>query len=105
MDAWRHGVHALAAYDNVVAKVSGLELPGVPFTAEALRPAWDAAYEAFGPDRLMYGGDWPVTSRAGDYAHVFAVMSDLIALLPPSEQDAVYAGNAERVYRLAARSD
>ena len=51
----------MAASPNAVAKVSGLQVPGQPFTVEALRPVLDVALDAFGADRLMYGGDWPMT--------------------------------------------
>jgi L-fuconolactonase len=85
---------------NVVAKVSGLTLPGVPFTADALRPAWDAALETFGPSRLMYGGDWPITVTAGGYQAAWAVYAELIGELSPAEQSAILHETAAKAYRL-----
>ncbi|MGP5071039.1 amidohydrolase family protein [Arthrobacter rhombi] len=55
MPRWRREVRALAELSQTVAKFSGLFVPGLPYTADALRQAWD---EAFGPERLMFGGDW-----------------------------------------------
>jgi L-fuconolactonase len=97
---WRRALRRVAASVNVVAKVSGLHVPGQPFDADALRPVWEEALEAFGPSRLMYGGDWPMTVPIGGYQPTWNVLRSLIDELSPGERDAVLAGTARRVYRL-----
>jgi L-fuconolactonase len=99
--AWRAVLADVAARPNTVAKVSGLQVPGTPFTVEAVRPAWDAALELFGPDRLMWGSDWPMTLLTAGYAGTWEVMAALIGELAPAEQQLLLSGTATRVYDLA----
>jgi L-fuconolactonase len=96
--AWRAVLADVAACPNTVAKVSGLQVPGTPFTVDAVRPAWDAALELFGPDRLMWGSDWPLTLLTAGYAGTWEVMSALVGELSPAEQELLLTGTAERVY-------
>lgn len=96
--SWRAQLARCAAQPNTVAKVSGLRLPGVPYTAAALRPAWDTALEIFGPARLMYGGDWPVSTLGGNYADTLAVLQELIGTLEPTEAVNIWSGTARRIY-------
>jgi L-fuconolactonase len=99
---WRQVLARVAARPNTVAKVSGLQVPGEPFTVERLRPAWDAALELFGPDRLMWGSDWPMTLLTAGYAGTWEVMSALVEELAPNEQAKILVETATRVYRLPA---
>jgi L-fuconolactonase len=103
-DRWRAALGAVAERPNTTAKVSGLQVPGRPFTADAVRPAWEAALERFGPDRLMWGSDWPLTELTGGYGHAWRVMSSLIAELSPPEQERIRSGTARSVYRLTGSS-
>ena len=97
---WRHTLAAVAGRPGTVAKVSGWQVPGRPFTSEAVRPAWETALELFGPDRLMWGSDWPLTVPVGGYSTAWAVMASLIGELSIDEQAMVLAGTASSVYRL-----
>lgn len=97
-DAWRAEFEAAAALPNTVAKFSGLHLPGVPFGVATVRPLWELALDAFGPDRLMYGGDWPMSVPHGGYRPTWTVMSRCLETLAPDERAAVLGGTAERVY-------
>ncbi len=101
-EPWASDLATLAREPNVVAKLSGLVTEaGRPWRAEDLRPYADTALTAFGPDRLMFGSDWPVCLLAGTYAEVVAAADCLLDDLTPSEQDAVRGGTATRVYGLA----
>jgi L-fuconolactonase len=94
---WASALAALAERPNVVCKLSGLpaESPG-GWTAEQLRPFLDVALDAFGPERLLFGGDWPVSTPYGRWAETVASWAaDRLG-----ETDAVMAANAERVYGL-----
>jgi L-fucono-1,5-lactonase len=99
-DRWRAAIADVAARPNTTAKLSGLQVPGRPFTAEAVRPAWVVALEVFGPERLMWGSDWPLTVLTGGYGHAWNTMSSLIAELSPHEQELILAGTATSVYAL-----
>jgi L-fuconolactonase len=99
-ERWRATLADVAARPNTVAKVSGLQVPGRPFTVDEARPAWEVALELFGPERLMWGSDWPLTELTGGYGHAWQVMSTLIAELSPDEQERVLSGTATAVYGL-----
>jgi L-fuconolactonase len=103
-DDWRAALAAVAAEPGTVAKVSGLQPAAGPFTAEVVRPAWEAALELYGPDRLMWGSDWPMTLRCGGYRAGWEVLDGLVGELAPAERDAVLARTAERTYRLQDRA-
>jgi L-fuconolactonase len=101
--AWRRAFEAVAALPNTVAKFSGLHLPGVRFSAESIAPLFEITLEAFGPGRIMYGGDWPMSVPHGGYASTWAVMRSCLDGLSDPERDAVLGGTAARVYRLDTR--
>lgn len=106
---WRAQLAEVAALPGTVAKVSGLQHlhRGRRWDDGAevsLRPVWDTALELFGPDRLMYGGDWPMTVPTGGEEPARAVAERLVAELTPSEQARVWAGTAAEVYGLGARA-
>jgi L-fuconolactonase len=100
--AWAAALRDLARRCNVVAKLSGLDTATRrhDWTAHDLRPAVDLALESFGPARLMYGGDWPMTVPGGGYASVWSRMRGIVATLSPDERRAVMGGTATRVYGL-----
>ncbi len=104
LSAWRAAMARAAEYPNVVAKLSGLDTAaGSPdWTPDDLRPAFEGALELFGADRLMYGGDWPVTLLGGGYARQHAAFEWLTGGRSPLEREAIRAGTATRVYRLGS---
>ena len=99
-ERWRATLRDVAAQPNTTAKVSGLQVPGRPFTVDEVRPAWEVALELFGPERLMWGSDWPLTVPTGGYRHAWDVMSSLIGELSPAEQARVRAETACSVYKV-----
>jgi L-fuconolactonase len=100
LDGWADALREVARRPNTVAKVSGLQADAQPFTADALRPVWELALETFGPDRLMYGGDWPMTVPAGGYRPHWRVVASLAGELAPAERDRLLAGTAAEAYRI-----
>lgn len=96
---WAESLRDLAARPNVSCKLSGLpaESPG-EWTEAQLRPFLDVALDAFGPDRLLFGSDWPVSWPYGRWLET--VSSWLADRVGEHHQRAVLAGNAERIYRL-----
>ncbi|MFE7209535.1 amidohydrolase family protein [Streptomyces sp. NPDC001698] len=101
-ESWATAVRALAALPNTVCKLSGLvtEADPVTWTTADLRPYADVVLDAFGPDRLMYGSDWPVCTLAAGYAEVLAAARELTSELSAAERAAVFEGTATRVYGL-----
>lgn len=98
---WAEATRRAAERPNVFAKVSGLDTAAGPdWTVDEIRPAWDIALEAFGPDRLLFGADWPVLRLVSTYLDVVAATEELVAELTPSERGRIMGGNADRVYRL-----
>jgi L-fuconolactonase len=87
----------------VVVKLSGLNTAAAPDdTSAALQPYVDHALEVFGPDRTMYGGDWPYALLAAtSYTQIWSDLRGCLDHLDPSAQRAVLATTARRVYRLA----
>ncbi|ONI92144.1 amidohydrolase [Saccharothrix sp. ALI-22-I] len=102
LQPWATRLSALAAEPNVVAKVSGLvtEAARPRWTVADLRPYVDIALEAFGPDRLMVGTDWPVCLLAASYEQVVDAAEQLTAGLTAAEHAQVFGGTATGVYRL-----
>lgn len=103
LQPWRDLLAATAGHPNVFAKMSGLSTAADwnTWTASDLQPYVDVALELFGPERVMFGGDWPVSLHAGDYATVIAAARANVAGLSPGEQEQVWGRTAARFYQLA----
>ena len=103
LDPWASLVRSFAASDNVVVKLSGLvtEADWVDWRPVDLEPYVEVALEAFGPDRLLFGSDWPVCLMAATYDQVVDVVRSSIDRLGVTERAAVLGGTATRVYRLS----
>ncbi|MFF9568728.1 amidohydrolase family protein [Streptomyces sp. NPDC014685] len=99
---WADDLRALAARPNTVCKLSGLvtEADVRSWTVSDLRPYTDTVLDAFGPDRLMFGSDWPVCRLAVTYQEVVDTARTLIGDLGEDERVRVLATTAERVYGL-----
>lgn len=102
LDGWRRGIDAVAKRPNVVCKVSGFVggFKGRRWQPEDLRPVVDHVSTAFGPDRLIFGGDWPVCTLAASLGEWCAALRQVVADRPAAEQRKLFSENARRVYRL-----
>ncbi len=99
LDPWRADMAALAARAHVVCKLSGLATQAVEDWRTAdLAPYVEHLVATFGPSRLLWGSDWPVVDLAGGYDRWFDAAGELTASLPQSDRDAIFGGNAARVY-------
>ena len=87
-EPWATEVRALAAYPNVFCKLSGMvtEADHTSWTIDDLRPYADVVLEAFTPDRLMFGSDWPVCTLAATYPQVLEAAETLTSALSESER-------------------
>jgi L-fuconolactonase len=99
---WRRDIEALAAHDNVTCKVSGMvtEAAWRSWKQADFVPSLDAVLTAFGPDRLMFGSDWPVCLVAAEYAEVVGIVRGFIATLSAAEQQQILGATATRFYGL-----
>jgi len=102
IEPWRKNIRSLAQRRNVYCKVSGMvtEADYGKWTEEQLRPYFETVLEAFGPERLMFGSDWPVCTVACEYRRWGAIVHKFISGLSVSEQDAIFGGNAVKAYDL-----
>ena len=99
LSAWREGMAALAAYPQLFCKLSGLVTEAQEdWTIATLHPAVDHLLAVFGPQRLIFGSDWPVVTLRASYARWYAVATALVAGLTEAERAAVLGGNAEKLY-------
>ena len=109
VEPWATELRALARLPNVTCKVSGLvtEADWDAWTPEQLVRYVATAADAFGPDRLLFGSDWPVCLLAADYAEVVAAAEQALeaAGLDAAERDLVFGANGRRVYHLPEPTD
>ena len=100
---WTEGIRVMAEHPNVHCKVSGLVTEGdwSSWQPDDFKPYLDVVFGAFGPERMMYGSDWPVCLLAADkYASVLALVDEYTASFDDRERAAFFGGNAERFYNL-----
>jgi L-fuconolactonase len=99
LDPWRADMAAAAARPNTVCKLSGLVTEARPdWSVDHLRPYMNHLLEVFGPERLLWGSDWPVVNLAGGYDRWREATLQLIESLSEAERAAVLGGTAARVY-------
>jgi L-fuconolactonase len=97
--SWLADLRAIAANPRVVCKLSGLITEAAPnWQPEQVLPYCDRLLELFGPDRLLWGSDWPVVNQAGGYDVWRMLTAQALQDLKPAERAAVLGGNAVRVY-------
>lgn len=99
---WGKDITRLAAHPRLMCKVSGMVTEaGADWSADRIRPFLHHAARAFGPERLVFGTDWPVCTLAAPHADVVALTRGLLSELYGSEDMAkIFGGNAARFYRL-----
>jgi L-fuconolactonase len=103
MDDWRPHLKSAAAFPNVYCKLSGMvtEADWTHWTAADLKPYVQTALDLFGPNRCMFGSDWPVCELAGSYARVFHALEEALGPIGAAERDAIFGGTAAKFYQLA----
>jgi L-fuconolactonase len=102
-EPWWSAIEAAAQNPNVYAKVSGLySAAGDPaqWTTEYVRPYFDRALDVFGPKRLMYGGDWPISVLAGGYTRVWNGLQPLFDSVDSADREQLLGRTAAEFYRI-----
>jgi predicted TIM-barrel fold metal-dependent hydrolase len=100
LPSWQAALESLRSADNVVCKISALSGADPNWTIDSIRPWFSVCLDVFGIDRCILASNWPVDSLFGDYPGLSSVHQGLTAHLAESEQAALLATNAERVYRI-----
>ena len=103
LSPWDRDIRLLAECPNVFCKLSGLitEADWKNWKPADIYPYLNIVMEAFGPERLMFGSDWPVCTVAGTYSQVVELVRSYCSQLSAREQADLYEGTARRFYRLA----
>lgn len=99
---WKKNLQPIAEREFVFAKLSGLvtEADWGNWTPDELVSYLEIALELFGPDRLMFGSDWPVCELAGPYEQVIGVLENFTDSLSPTEKEQIMGKTASRFYKL-----
>lgn len=99
---WSQAFRPLARFPNISCKLSGLvtEANWNSWQQEDLRPVVDVALESFGPDRMMFGSDYPVCLLAASYDRVLDSFQQILKSLSDADRDKIFGQNAEKFYRL-----
>lgn len=103
MDDWEEGIRQLARHPTMYCKLSGIitEADWDDWKSQDIIPYLDVIMDAFGPDRLMFGSDWPVCILAGSYKQVYELIDNYLQLLTKEERAAILGKNAIEFYELA----
>lgn len=105
-EGWATNIAAIAKESGAFCKLSGLVTEaGEGWNTEKLRPFVDHLLECFGPDRLMWGSDWPVVTLAAEFGEWRSASLELLSGVGTSGFSAILGGTAERFYRLAQPED
>ncbi len=102
MEEWKKDIEAIARYENVYCKISGMvnEADWYNWNPEDLAPYIDVVVHAFGVKRIMYGSDWPVCLVAGSYKNIIGIVKNYFSSYSNDEQELFFGENATRFYNL-----
>ena len=100
--AWQKAIRALAAEPNVNGKISGISAyaPAPLRNATGLKPYTDTMFDAFGPTRLVWGGDWPVVNLGDGLLAWSTITRELLSEMTESERFQILTANAKKIYRI-----
>lgn len=103
LSSWRRDMERLAGCKNLVCKISGIVARARPghWTPDDLAPVVNHSLEVFGPDRVMFGGDWPVCNLAASFRQWVQALQSLVRNRPADHQRKLFHDNAVRFYGLA----
>ncbi|MDG4717828.1 MULTISPECIES: amidohydrolase family protein [Thalassospira] len=103
IDDWKHDIALLAQKRQVYCKLSGLVTEAREnWVRDELEPFIKHLLMCFGPDRLMWGSDWPVVNVASSYQQWHEIALDVCRSEVPMALDAIFGGNAQRFYNVGA---
>ena len=99
---WEREMQNIGRFENVYCKISGMvtEANWKTWKQEDFVPYIDVAIETFGPNRIMYGSDWPVCLVAASYEEALGIVEEYFSSFSETEQQLFFGGNATRFYNL-----
>lgn len=100
LTAWRAAVRRLAEVPQIMIKASGFGMVERDWTAGSIRPFVRHCIDCFGPDRVMFGSNFPVDMLMANYAKIWSALDEITADLSGDERKALFCGTAERFYRI-----
>jgi L-fuconolactonase len=101
-DVWRRAMAALAKAPNTICKISGVvaQVPKPQWTADDLAPVVNHCLDSFGPDRVVFGSDWPVCRLGAELGQWIAALQEIVRARPETERRKLFHDNAQRFYRV-----
>ena len=93
-------MRALARAENIVCKISGLGMYDHSWSTQSIKPWIETCLDAFGVERCMFGSNWPVDRLFSSYGDLFRAYAQVAGTLGPGDTHKLFAGNAERYYRI-----
>jgi L-fuconolactonase len=99
-EPWATHIARSAEHPGAVLKLSALDMSTWSVNVEAFRRYVDHALEHFGPQRMLWGSNWPVSLKLQGYGVLLESARELVAACTTEEQDAIFGATATRVYRL-----
>lgn len=101
-EIWVHDIKQLSKHKNAYCKLSGMvtETINLKFNDNDFKPYIDIVFKAFGPDRIMFGSDWPVCLLAANYDKVFKIVNNYLENLSVEIKNNILGGNAIKIYNL-----
>jgi L-fuconolactonase len=102
MEPWDRDIRDLARFENVWCKLSGIVTEALwkQWEPDDFRPYLNVVFEAFGPERLMIGSDWPVCTLSAGYSETMRLVTEYAKDLPPQQLESVLGRNCARFYDL-----
>ena len=99
---WLPHFRAASAYPQVYCKLSGMitEADWKKWKPADLKPYVQSALDLFGPERLMFGSDWPVSNLAGSYSELVDALEQALGPITATEKEMIFGGTAARFYGL-----
>jgi len=101
-DQWRRDIVALAGKKNVICKISGIIASATKghWTSADLAPIINHCLDAFGPDRVVFGSDWPVCTLVASYREWVVALREIVSQRPEADQRKLFHDNAARLYKV-----
>ena len=102
IEPWKTEMISLAKSPNVMCKISGMvtEADWSSWESGDINPYLDLIFNAFGPDRIMFGSDWPVCLLAASYEQQLEIVETYISSFSPEDKNKIMGGNAINFYNL-----
>jgi L-fuconolactonase len=102
IEEWKKDIEAIATFENVYCKISGMvtEADWKNWKAKDFFPYLDVVVKSFGTNRIMYGSDWPVCLVAASYEEALNIVREYFSSFSKNEQDLFFGGNAVKFYNI-----